>query len=135
MKVRDNNMCFACGKDNPIGLKLSFELVEDNIAEAVFSPEKTHQGYGGIMHGGLVTTLLDESMAKVLELNKIPAVTGEIDVRFKKAVKIDQSLKIKAKLKNDYKDKLYYTEAYLYGKDEELLASAEAKFMRVDLEE
>ena len=87
------------------------------------------------MHGGLVTTLLDESMAKVLELNRIAAVTGEIDVRFKKAVKIDQKLKIEGKLLDDYKDKLFYTEAYLYGEDDELLASAEAKFMRVNLED
>jgi len=135
MKVRDNNMCFACGKDNPIGLKLNFELVEDNIVEAVFSPDKTHQGYGGIMHGGLVTTLLDESMAKVLELSKIAAVTGEINVKFKKAVEIDQELKIKGIINDNYKNKLYYTEAYLYGEDEELLATAEAKFMKVNLEE
>jgi len=135
MEVRNNNMCFACGKDNPIGLKLDFELVEDNIAKAIFKPKEKHQGYGGIMHGGLVTTLLDESMAKVLELNRIAAVTGEIDVRFKKAVKIDQKLKIEGKLLDDYKDKLFYTEAYLYGEDDELLASAEAKFMRVNLED
>lgn len=135
MKVRNDNMCFACGKDNPIGLKLNFELIKDNIAESVFNPDLEHQGYGGIMHGGLVTTLLDESMAKVLELNKIAAVTGEINVKFKKAVNIDQKLTIRGKLKDDYKDKLYYTEAYLYGENDQVLASAEAKFMKVDLSE
>ncbi|MGM0410938.1 MAG: PaaI family thioesterase [Bacillota bacterium] len=135
MKVRDDNMCFACGKDNEISLKLEFELIEDNIAEAYFKPKKVHQGYGGIMHGGLVTTLLDEAMAKVLQLNKIAAVTGEINVRFKKAVSIDQNLRIRGLLKDNYKNKLFYTEAKLYGKDDELLATAEAKFMKVDFNE
>ncbi len=135
MQLRNDNMCFACGKDNPIGLKLNFELKEENIAEAVFSPDKAHQGYGGIMHGGLVTTLLDEAMAKVLELNKVAAVTGEVNVRFKKSVNIDQNLKIRGILNDDYKNKLFYTEAELYGEDDELLATAEAKFMKVELKE
>ncbi|MFW6029098.1 MAG: PaaI family thioesterase [Halanaerobiales bacterium] len=135
MQLRNDNMCFACGKDNPIGLKLNFELIEDNIVEAVFSPNKTHQGYGGIMHGGLVTTLLDEAMAKVLELNKIAAVTGEINVRFKKEVSIEQNLKIRGILNDSYKKKLFFTEAKLIGEDDELLATAEAKFMKVNLKE
>ena len=134
MKVTDDNMCFACGIDNPISLKLDFELKDKNTAETTFNPKNVHQGYGGIMHGGLVTTLLDEAMAKVLELNKIVAVTGEINVRFKKAVKIEQELRIRGELIDSYKDKLYFTEAYLYGNNNELLASAEAKFMKVDFE-
>ncbi len=135
MKVTDDNMCFACGTDNPISLKLDFELKDENTAETTFNPKKVHQGYGGIMHGGLVTTLLDEAMAKVLELNKVVAVTGEINVRFKKAVKIDQELRIRGELKDNYKNKLYFTEAYLYGDNDDLLASAEAKFMKVDFED
>ena len=130
MVVENDNMCFARGEDNPISLRLDFNLVDENTAEAYFEPKKVHQGYSGIMHGGLVTTLLDEAMAKVLELNEIVAVTAEINVRFKKAVNVDQKLKICGEMKDKYKDKIFYTEAYLYGGDNELLASAEAKFMK-----
>ena len=133
MKVENDNMCFACGEDNPISLGLDFQLINENKAEAFFIPEAVHQGYSKIMHGGLVTTLLDESMAKVLELNDIIAVTGEINVKFKKPVKVEQELRIVGEIKNSYHDKLYYTAGKLYNKDGELLASADAKFMKVDI--
>lgn len=134
MKINDDRMCFACGEDNPISLKLSFELIDEKKAEAFFRPESVHQGYSNIMHGGLVTTLLDEAMAKVLELNNILAVTGEINVRFKKKVKVEQRLQIIGEIKDSYHDKLYYNYAELRGEDGELLATAEAKFMRVEAE-
>ena len=130
MEVSGADMCFACGKDNPISLKLDFSLVDETTARTKFTPEKVHQGYNEIMHGGLVSTLLDEAMAKVLELNEIIAVTGEMKIRFKQPVDIEQDLTITGKINKSYRN-LYYTEARLEGEKGELLAEAEAKFMEV----
>ena len=63
--------CFGCGKDNPIGLHLHMKRVDDHC-EAVFTPQKEHESYGDRMHGGLVTTLLDEVMG-----DYVLKVTGE----------------------------------------------------------
>ena len=55
-------MCFVCGVNNPIGLHLDFWMDGEQVWTD-FTPGREHQGYPGVMHGGLVATLLDESWA------------------------------------------------------------------------
>ena len=63
----DDSMCFICGQLNPIGLKIKFDVDEDNLKiEGSFVPRSEHQGYTGIMHGGLVCALLDEAMVNAV---------------------------------------------------------------------
>ena len=57
--AKEYTWCFACGKANPIGLKLEFERTEEECSTA-FIPKREHQSYDGRMHGGLISTLLDE---------------------------------------------------------------------------
>lgn len=56
-----SRMCFVCGRDNPVGLKLRFfEEPEDQRVRADFTVPDEYQGYPGIVHGGIVSTILDE---------------------------------------------------------------------------
>jgi|SRR6056297_3226670 len=130
MKLGNDKMCFACGEDNPISLGLKFIKTGEKTAQAEFVPKEVHQGFDGIMHGGLVTTLLDEGMAKVLNLNEIMALTAKLSVRFKKPVSINGNLVIKSEIIKN-RAGLYFTKAELRDKKGELLAKAEAKFMEV----
>ena len=59
-RTRDT-MCFGCGRDNPVGLHLHFRTDEDGCYTS-FVPQPVHQSYDGRMHGGLISTLLDETM-------------------------------------------------------------------------
>jgi len=62
----DNNYCFACGKDNSDGLQLKFKYSEDGSkAETTYIPPEKFQGWKDIVHGGIITTLLDELMTFV----------------------------------------------------------------------
>lgn len=88
-----NQWCFACGPRNPIGLKLDFRE-EDNTYLTTFIPGPEHQGYDGIMHGGLVSTLLDEVMARYLHAKGLNAVTARLDVRFRQPTPIGQLLTV-----------------------------------------
>lgn len=128
--IGNDKMCFACGEDNPISLGLDFEKTGEKTVKAEFKPKKEYQGYKGIMHGGLISTLLDEAMAKVLSLNNIFALTAKMNIRFKKPVSIDQKLVITAEIVKN-KTGLYFTEAELRNINGELFAEAEAKFMKV----
>lgn len=92
-----NQWCFACGKENPIGLHLEFKETEDSYC-TTFTPRPEHQGYDGIMHGGLVSTLLDEVMARYIYAKGYNAVTARLDVRFKKPTPIGQELTVRAKI-------------------------------------
>src|SRR5665213_2147558 len=58
--------CFVCGPDNPRGLRLAFQTNESGEMTAEWIPEPEMEGYQGIVHGGIVSTVLDEAMAKAV---------------------------------------------------------------------
>ena len=83
-ELRDNQRCYVCGKDNPAGLQAGFEV--DKNARTItgrFTPRQEHEGWQGIVHGGIVATLLDEAMVKLAAHLGIPAVSAEITVKFR----------------------------------------------------
>ncbi len=82
IQLRDNRRCFACGPDNPIGLHLEFEWRGDRLC-CQWIPLPDHQGYAGITHGGLIATVLDEAMARVLWDRGVPVVTGSFEMRLR----------------------------------------------------
>ena len=51
--------CFGCGQENPIGLRLSPHVDGDAVV-ASFVPKDDHQGWPGIVHGGIIASLLYE---------------------------------------------------------------------------
>ena len=53
--------CFGCGEANPIGLRLEYRRVDDQLVTE-FVPQEVHQGWPGIVHGGIITSLLYEVM-------------------------------------------------------------------------
>jgi len=59
-KQPNSRMCFVCGINNPIGLKLKFYTDDEGRCIARFQPKPEHQGYPGQLHGGIISTLLDE---------------------------------------------------------------------------
>ena len=80
-RLRDNQRCYVCGKENPAGLGVDFEINrEQRTISAKFTPSDNHQGYEGIVHGGILSTLLDEAMGKLTVSLGIPAVTAEMTV-------------------------------------------------------
>jgi uncharacterized protein (TIGR00369 family) len=84
IQLRDNQQCYVCGKENPVSLGVDFEINrEQRTIRAKFTPSVNHQGYEGIVHGGILSTLLDEAMGKLTVSLGIPAVTAEMTVQFK----------------------------------------------------
>ncbi len=98
MEFTDNGACFVCGKANPSGLRLDFSL-SNGHASATFLPDKTHQGYRDILHGGLISTLIDEAAVKAAASLDIQAITVEICVRFKTTLMIGERCIIEASVK------------------------------------
>jgi acyl-coenzyme A thioesterase PaaI-like protein len=129
LRVREDRYCFACGSENPIGLKLDFGLV-DGHTEAIFVPAREHQGFVGIIHGGLIGLVLDEAMAKLLHLQGIEALTCEITVRLRQAVSVGETLKLTARLVRERK-RLLELVAEASSSGGETVATAKAKFLRV----
>lgn len=90
----NESYCFACGKSNPIGLKLEFSL-QDGKCVAQKKVPREYQGYDGIVHGGIITTMLDEAMAKYLIMSDgVRALTAKLEIRYRQPTPTDQVLTI-----------------------------------------
>ena len=85
MAIENNNNCFVCGENNPYGFKVKPQ-VRDNGAEVFIecTPPNHMQGWAGILHGGIISTLLDEVITHIgIESFAGPAVTAQLEVRFR----------------------------------------------------
>ena len=132
MPYANDRYCFACGENNPIGLRLKFDYGEGS-AEARFTPERVYQGYPGIMHGGLVATLLDETMAHAVISTHGIAVTGDLHVRMRgNGVPIGRPLRLQGRV-TGRRGRLVLAEAALHDEDGNLLARGEGKFMLTEV--
>jgi acyl-coenzyme A thioesterase PaaI-like protein len=93
----ENQGCFACGRQNPIGLKLSFTMENEEYI-TMFTAGTEHQGYDGMVHGGIVSTLLDEIMARYIFAKGLKGVTARLEVRFRQPTPIGQTLTISGRI-------------------------------------
>lgn len=122
----DDNGCFVCGRNNPHGLHLSFSY-QDDQALCHLSIPGHYQGWQGIIHGGIVATLLDEIMAKAAHHAGYMAVTADISVQYRKPTPAGTPLLLKGRL-IDKQHRIVLTEGELCAEDGTLLASAKARF-------
>lgn len=89
--------CFVCGKQNPIGLGVVFEN-DDQKVWTEFTPGEEHQGYPGIMHGGLLYTLLDETIGRAAYLREMWVMTARMQVRYRHPVPTGSHLRIEGEI-------------------------------------
>lgn len=115
--------CFACGKDNPIGLKLKF-LWDGQVAKTEFVPEEPFQGWPGITHGAIVMALLDEAMSYAAFFSGYSTVTGKINARLKRPARIGERLTVTGRTIKMNR-KLIETEAAVTLTDGEEIARGE----------
>ena len=96
MAFSGDDYCFGCGEKNPIGLHLNFEPFEDKvIARKIVARE--YQGYSNFVHGGIITTMLDEAMGNFIQVKyNEQAMTGRLEVRYKHPTPVNEELKISA---------------------------------------
>jgi uncharacterized protein (TIGR00369 family) len=121
--------CFACGAANPRGLRLQFRLREDAEMVAEWTPDSDLEGYQGIVHGGIVSTVLDEAMAKIVAAKEGKALTAEMRVRFRRQVPSGQLALIRGWIENQNK-RMINAEAELTAPDGTELAHAWGVFLR-----
>lgn len=108
-------MCFGCGPDNPIGLKLNFKW-DNEIVRAEFTPEESHQGWYGIVHGGIISCLLDEAMGYATYFEDIVCLTAKMQIRIRRPALIGEPLIITSSITRRTK-RLVETRAAIALKD------------------
>ncbi len=129
-QLQDNQRCYVCGKKNPAGLAVDFDIDrETRSISARFIPADTHQGYEGIVHGGILSALLDEAMAKLAFSLGIPAVTAEMTVKFKSPATPGEELSVSGRLTHET-HRLIEAEAVI-KKGLVIIAEAKGKLLRI----
>jgi uncharacterized protein (TIGR00369 family) len=125
--------CFVCGKDNPIGLNITFFKDKDKI-RAEFIPESKHQGYKGIVHGGILFSILDEIMGRTAFINKgVMTLTVEINVKYRKKAPVGKKIIFTAQMTEDL-GKMVEAQADARLEDGTLLTEAKGKFIVISKE-
>jgi len=124
--------CFGCGDLNPQGLHLSFRI-EGRRAIAEFTPSPVHQGWPGVVHGGLVAALLDEAMGWALVAVDAWAVTAKLELRLRHPLAVGTPVQVSAQVAND-RGRTLELRGEIRDGEGRLLAEAEAVFVRAPQE-
>jgi len=123
--------CFVCGEANPIGLRLRFET-DGKVVRAEFCPKVEHIGFKGTVHGGIIATLLDETMVWACAIQtKRFAYCAELKVRYVLPVRPDVPVIATAELVENRRGKIFTTQGELRDRANVLLATATAKYLPV----
>jgi uncharacterized protein (TIGR00369 family) len=93
----------VCGVENTAGLHARFYELEDGDLAGVFTPREEHQGYPGRLHGGLASTILDETIGRAINLTDPEAwgVTIELTIRYRKPVPLDGEIVARGRITKD----------------------------------
>jgi acyl-coenzyme A thioesterase PaaI-like protein len=128
----DDAYCFCCGPENPIGLKLAFDETPDRRMRTFWTPRKEHQGFKDIVHGGLVATVLDEVMVRLLYLRGIHAVTAGMETKLIRPVRWGTAYRFEGWIVEDRR-RAVITEAEAYHAESgERVAWGKATCVRVE---
>jgi uncharacterized protein (TIGR00369 family) len=124
--------CFVCGAHNPHGLRLRFRRDGDEV-RADFTPQPADAGFRGIVHGGILSTVLDEAMFwAAATAKKQFCIAAELNVRFVNKVAVGQKLVCIARLKTD-RGRLWESAAELRDEQGTVYARATCKQVPMNL--
>lgn len=135
-KQRNSKMCIICGMDNPIGLKAQFYNMEDGSVMTVFKFKEEYQSFPQRVHGGIIATMLDELGLRALwakESEDEFGVTLSMNIKYRKPVPYDEVLLGKGLVQKET-SKFVTIETEIFNKKGELLANAEVKYIKLDID-
>lgn len=128
LHARPQSNCFVCGQNNPRGLRIHFERQDGGEMSANWRPDPEWEGFAGIVHGGVVSTVLDEAMSKAVAATRTEALTAELRVRFRHHVASGETFVIRGWIVKRNR-RLIETEASLTAPDGTEHAHAWARFL------
>ncbi len=127
--------CYGCGVDHSTGLHLRLFAGEGLSLRGTFTVTDQHQGAPGLAHGGLLTTAFDDALGSLNWLLSSPAVTGRLEVDFRRPVPVGSTLHIEAAVVG-VKGRRVFTRAVgrLDAADGPIAMTAAALFIQVPVE-
>ncbi len=127
-EIEDAPMCFACGPENPIGLRIRFDVDGDECT-AEFTPNENHVGFSDTVHGGIIYTALDDVTANILYQQGRKAHTARCEIRYRQPARVGEPLKIKGWIENERRRLVLLKGEIRRKADDVLVADCESSFM------
>ena len=121
-------MCFACGPDNPIGLRIEFHVTGDECT-AEFTPNENHVGYQDTVHGGIIYTALDDVTANILYQQGRKAHTARCEIRYRQPCSVGEKLLLKGWIESERRRLVLLKGEMRRAADNVVVADCEASFM------
>ncbi len=126
-KQANSRHCFVCGVKNPYGLHMTFYETGEGEVTAEYTVPERFQGYPGVVHGGIIASMMDEVTGRVFMGGDLPRfmVTAKLSIRYRRPVPIGKPLYMTGKVKED-KGRICTSTGELRNEDGQLLVEAEA---------
>ncbi len=126
------NYCFACGVDNPQGMRLKFYFDEEGKRFVCkFRLSRRYWGPPKHAHGGIIATILDEAMGKVNKIRHVVALTSEMRVHYLRPVPLGKPLTVESR-EQRVRGREHINVAEIKNEAGEVLATGWGKFIAVD---
>ena len=124
------NRCFGCGEANPNGLQLEFLLAQDGTVVCPVSIPDRFEGHPGFLHGGIIATLLDETMSKAVRARGLTAMTRHLEVDYRRPVPSSTPIRMEGRIVRD-EGRKHWVEATIFDESATALAHGKGVFVEV----
>lgn len=125
-----DNRCFGCGPANPNGLHLEFFQAPDKSVVCMAAIRDGFDGHPGYLHGGIISTLLDETMSKANRALGLTTMTRHLEVEFRSPVPSGKPIRIEGRVVRSDGRK-HWAEAAIFSESGVLLAHGKGLFVEV----
>ncbi|MGA2673090.1 MAG: PaaI family thioesterase [Terracidiphilus sp.] len=124
------NRCFGCGPANSAGLQLDFLLAEDESVVCLTTVPDRFDGHPGCLHGGIIATLLDETMSKATRARGLSTMTRHIEVDYLRPVPSGELIRLQGRVIRG-EGRKHWTEAKILNARGTALAEGKGLFIEV----
>jgi uncharacterized protein (TIGR00369 family) len=135
-KQYNSKLCFVCGLRNGSGLNASFYETEKGELIATFVPKLEHQSYPGRLHGGIASTILDETIGRAILVGREQEVWGltvELNLAYKKPIPLGVELRVVARITEE-NSRFFHGTGEIMLPGGEIAVTARGKYMKAPLE-
>lgn len=124
--------CFICGTENNSGLQADFYEIEGKRVACVFTAKSIHEGHPGILHGGVICSILDETAGRSMSVydNTLSAYTIELTTNYMIPIPTNVELAAAAWVE-EIREKVYIARAEIYLTDGSTAASARGVYYKL----
>lgn len=128
----EDKICFGCGAENEIGLKLELQFDEDTrTAFGEYTATELYEGIPNIIHSGIIASILDETMMTVNKYMDTLAMTSELTIRYLQPAFIKETLHIRGWYVKKSK-KVIENRAEIENEMGKIVARAKGKYIELD---